>query len=161
MAALENPIDTLLPVIGQAIAEWQQINTAEKVSANVKTLLDKQSQQITLKLLGFDKSYDGWVLDHCNNRSGNSAAGDFLRKTQAEAIKEWLSTVTLPTLGDELKAALQKSAQKEYEHQISRKIRELTIQHAERTAKALVEAVATSNHIDNYIKMMRLIDQNQ
>lgn len=161
MTPLENPIDALLPVIAKAVSEWQQVNTEQKLSASVKAMLDKESQQITLKLMGFDEGYGGWSLDHCNGRAGNSTAGDYLRNAQGEAIKQWLSTVSMPVLNEELKASLQKEAQRSYDQHLATKIRALAIQQAETDAEALVAAVTQSNHIESYIKMMRLINPTE
>ena len=158
METSKNPIDYLLPVIAQAIEEWKESNTPQKLAVSVKSMLDKESKQITLKLMGFDSSYGGWTLDHCNGRAGNSLAGDYLYKFQAEAIKQWLSTVHMPVCTPDMQVALQKDAQRIYEQHLTRKVRELALQNADSDAKELIASVTKSNHVENHIKAMQLIN---
>ncbi len=114
-----NPLDELLPVIAQAVADWQAIHTPDAIKKRVTKLLDESREEIVFKLLGFDKSWEGkWKLDHCNARSGESAAGDYLRNVQADAIKEWLSTIPLPTISPKMLADFKKQYQLEFNQRV-------------------------------------------
>ena len=156
-----NPVDELLPIIAQAVAQWKQRNTVEKISATVTQALDKQAQTILLKLLGFDANHwgkDVWELDHCNGRNGNSAAGDFIRTTQAEAVKAWLSTVAMPNLSPAITKSIVASCRDEYKRALERHIYGIVEKQAEEDAKTLVANISKSNHIDKYLKVMSLIN---
>lgn len=154
-----NPVDELIPLIGKAVEEWKQENTAISIAQNVKELLNKNSKEITMKLLGFDSRYDnGWSLDHCNGRSGNSIAGDFLFKNQAVAIQEWLGNIKMPTMTPSFKAELEKEMQRDYESEMHSHVRGLIREKAKGDLKTLIGLITESNSINNHIKMLRLIE---
>ena len=154
-----NIVDQMLPLIAEAVDTWRQENSAAKLKARVKTLLDKNSREIVLKLLGFIDHWDRWEIDHCNGRSGESAAGDFIRKTQSEAINEWLTTVCLPELDEKTKAKFKKAANQMYQEHILRGLRKTVEQRAQANLDKLIASLTTSEQIDNYIKTMELISQ--
>jgi hypothetical protein len=87
MPAQVNPVDSLLTSIACAVEEWKAKNTKEVIKTTVTELLDKESKQLTLKLLGFEDRWGKWEVDHCNGRGGESAAGDYLRIAQKTAIQ--------------------------------------------------------------------------
>lgn len=154
-----NPLDTILPIIGQAVEEWKQRNTPELIKAQVMKLLDKNAEEITMKLLGFDVRYgESWKLDHCNGRSGNSAAGDYIRQVQAEAIKEWLAKVELPVLSPTAIKKLEKEILNEYTSHIGRKTREKTIVAAQEALDSVVKNVIASNNLGSYMQMLSIIN---
>lgn len=159
-----NPIDRYIPVIAEAVDAWKAKNTPEVIRERIFALLDKHSEEITLKLLGFDKDSWGrkeWKLDHCNGRSGNSAAGDYLMSTQSTVIKEWLSKVQLPKLTPKLKAQLEKDLQSNYEHRAKTDVYSVAARRAEQDMTALVAQVVCSNKADNYVKAMALINAEE
>ncbi len=151
------PIDELLPIIAEAVNAWKKENSAERIKKRTKDLLEKNSQEITLKLLGFDTHWGRWEIDHCNGRSGNSAAGDFLRKTQAEAINEWLSSLSLTELSTTQLAEIKKSALDEYSRCIHKYVFEGVREKAKTVAQELIDAITQSNHIESYEKTLKLL----
>lgn len=154
-----NVVDQYIPLIAQAVTKWQEKNTPETIHAHVHQMLDKASKEVVMKLLGFNDSWGKWELDHCNGRSGNSPAGEFITKVQQSAVQDWLATVAMPKLTEELQASLVKQAQNEYEQRMSNAIREKARQLAEADAKTLVTALTQSQHINNYLAAMQLITQ--
>jgi hypothetical protein len=155
-----NPIDGYIEHIANAVNEWKADNTPEHLKKTVKKELDSQANTILVKLLGFDASYgkDAWQLDHCNGRDGNSSAGDFIATHQAEAIKEWLSTVAMPTLSAKGLATAQASCQKKYEDQFHYALRNEVQARAQADAKNLVNSLVASKQLDNYLRAMALIN---
>ncbi len=157
---IEKPVDSILPHIAAAVAEWKAENTEESIKATVIGLLEKESKQIVLKLLGFNESWGKWEVDHCNGRGGQSAAGDFLTKVQQGAIEEWLKTTVMPTLDKKTRDSMLKSAQSEYTYNLTRLVREYAISQAESDAKAVIAQLVESDQVGNYLKAMALIDTN-
>lgn len=153
-----NPIDELLPVIAQAVAEWKLNNTTTVVKDKITRLLDANSKEITMKLLGFDHRWDKWELDHCNGRSGNSAAGDFIRNSHAEAIKEWLAQVSMPSLDTKTKNKLIKQAQHTYEDYLGRAVRNAMEKKATNDAEQLIAHITQSQQIDKHLQVLKLIN---
>ncbi len=160
---LTRPVDAVIPIILQAVAEWKLKNTNEALKQRVIKLLDKNSEEITLKLLGFNKdAWDGkWALDHCNGRSGESAAGDFLRKTQAEAITQWLSQVPMPTLNQTLTKQLQAEAKSSYVSAFRRALINKVEQQAEKDAAHFIQEFTKSQQIGSYVQMMQLLNTSK
>lgn len=154
-----NPLDEALEHIAQAVEEWKATNTPEVLKRRVKALLDANSEKITLKLLGFKVDYKGaWDLDHYNGSSGNSSAGEYLQKHQSEAIQEWLKHLSLPKLSAKAHNEISKKLQSEYHSQLLSNTWTVARDAADRDAKHLVEMVASSNHIDNYLKLVAIIN---
>jgi len=158
---LTNPIDDLLPELATAVEHWRAINTPQQMHKQIHARLDKERDTIVLKLLGFDASYGGFSLDHCNGRAGDSAAGDFLRKAQSEAIQDWLSTVVMPTLTDERRETILKSMVQHYESLFREGLKKAIAAKASEDIKAVMDAVAKSNNIDKYLRVLGLIGADQ
>ena len=114
-----------------------------------------------LKLLGFEEGYGKYQLDHCNGRSGESSAGDFLRRTQADAIKNWLSNVAMPSLSPEEEKMLRESMQREYSSRFRTQALQSAKQQAEADAKELIQQISKSMQADNYAKLLHLIEGAQ
>ena len=112
------------------------------------------------KLLGFNKSgWDGdWSLDHCNGRSGNSAAGDFLRNAQAEAIKKWLEGIPMPVMSPKMLATFKKQYQDEFNQRIKYQMHKLIQAEADKRAAELFKSISCSTQIDDFMKVMKLIN---
>ena len=153
-----NPLDSLLPYIASAIQEWKQKNTEESIKDTVTGLLNKESKQMVLKLLGFTEHWGKWEVDSCNGRSGESAAGDFLRKSQQSAIEDFLKTVPMPVLTKREEAEILKSVKQDYVYQLQRSVRDLVQTKADDDAKELVAELVGSKQLDNYLKVMQLIN---
>lgn len=152
-----NIIDRAIPLIAQAVTEWENKNTAEHLTQHVHQLLDKSSKEVVMKLLGFNDNWGKWELDHCNGRSGNSPAGDYLKEVQQGAIKDWLRTITMPKLDETLRVSLEKQAQSEYLQHMEDEVRRLARRQAENDTKELVAALTESKQIKNYLAAMQLI----
>ena len=154
-----NPLDEMLPVIAQAIASWQAIHTPDAIKKRVTKLLDESREEIVFKLLGFDKSWEGnWKLDHCNGRSGESAAGDYLRNVQAGAIKEWLNNIPMPTIPPKMLADFKKQYQQEFNQRVQYQLQKLITVEADKRAVELFKNISSSTQLDDYIKTMKLIN---
>lgn len=154
-----NPVDSVLPFIATAVEEWKDAHTEESIKRTVTDLLNKNKEQVVLKLLGFSSSWGKWEVDHCNGRNGNSAAGDFLRDVQQKAIEDWMTNLILPTLCKADINAINKSAQQDYMYELRKKVRELAISQANRDAQAIIQSIVQSNQIAARLKVMQLIDK--
>ena len=111
-----------------------------------------------MKLLGFNDRWGKWELDHCNGRSGESAAGDFIRKYQTEAIQEWLKTVCLPELDVKTKAQFKREAKAEYVDHIYRGLRNAAQERANADLQELLNELTSSDQLDAYFKTMKLLN---
>lgn len=163
MNAPTKPIDELLAHIATAVEQWKQENTPEVIKRTVNDLLEKESKTIVLRLLGFRSDWGRWELDNSNGRQQSSAAGEYLREHQAEAIKEFFSKVSvIPELTSKEIAQLRKSAKETYHYRLTDAVRTLAGEQADKDAKALVAKVVASDQIENYLKLSRLINpENQ
>lgn len=153
-----NPVDGLLAAIACAVEEWKGKNTAENIKKTVTDLLDSESKQLTLKLLGFDDRWGKWEVDHCNGRSGESAAGAYLRDIQKTAIQDWFEAVSMPTITPALKKQLGTQLQKTYEEQLAYSIRKAVVVQADADAQELVKQLTVSNQAENYLKVLTLLN---
>lgn len=154
-----NPLDALLPVIAQAVADWQINHTPDVLKKRVTELLDESREEIVYKLLGFNRDgWEGkWSLDHCNGRSGESAAGDYLRQVQADAIKEWLASVPMPTITAKMLVIFKKQYQAEFDNRIASQMRKHIEQEADSRAAELFNKLSQSTQVDSFVEMMKLI----
>lgn len=156
---LPDPMDQIFPMIVVALESWKQEFNVEKIKEDIYSRMNKSQQEILLKLLGFDKdSWDGhWKLDHCNGRNGNSTAGEYLKSVQAEAVKEWLGKIPMPTMTDELKEKLANQMQKEFEYTLLNKAKDIAQNAANEQLKELKDKLLTTNIVDKYFKAIDLI----
>ena len=158
--AIKNPVDGLLQHISKAVMDWESVNTPEEIKERTHSLLNKNCDEIVLKLLGFDTRYgQGFQLDHCNGRSGNSIAGDYIRNLQGEAIKDWLGKVKMPTMSVALKKSFESSMREAYTQELRRHVYTLVQQKAEEDAEELLKQLTCTETQDNYIKALNLIKQ--
>ena len=153
-----NPIEKLLPTIAEGMQEWLTKNPTAVIKETVKKHLDSKVEDTIFRLLGFKTSWGHFEVDHCNGRAGESAAGDYLREAQKEAINEWLATVQLPKLSSKAENALRREAKEIYEDALFDKIRQLAFDAAKRDADILMKDITVVNHVDNYIKLMKLVN---
>lgn len=98
-----------------------------------------------------------WSLDHCNGRSGESAAGDYLRQVQADAIKEWLANIPMPSMSTKMLNDLKKQYQAEFNNRVQYQMRHLIEQEANKRAEQLFKNLTQSNQVNDFIKVMQLI----
>jgi hypothetical protein len=134
-------IEDALTVAEKAREEWLAENSGEdRIKSRVQTILDKRMEETVGKLLGFDTSWGKWELDHCNGRSGNSAAGDFIREKAREAIKEWLISQAgkLPKLHKNAIESMHSSYQDSYAWGLREEIYKLSQANAKKDAEAIM-----------------------
>lgn len=157
-----NPIDKLIPLIATTTNTWLE-EALSKIESQVIQKLDRSRDEIVMKLLGFNKdSWGGnWSLDHCNGRAGESAAGTFLRNKHAEAITEWLSNFEAPVLSAKDKKDLEKRFKDAYLRECESSIYSMAKSKADRDMRDLLDNLAPSKQIENYLKTVSLIDPPQ
>lgn len=155
----DSVMDEYLEVINQAIEEWKIHNPPEKIRKRVLEKIEKSKDEIILKLLGFDASYGerNWKLDHCNGRSGESAAGKYLLAHASEQIKHWLETVTTPTLTEQELNSIKKSVNHEYKQHFKYSMVKAALKKAEEDAEKMLAVMVDSTNLDSLIKLKRLI----
>lgn len=155
------PIEQLFPAIHLATQDWIAKNNPEHIKARVAAKLDKSSDEIIMKLLGFDCSYmtnNVYKLDHCNGRSGNSTAGDYLKTQQEAAVKEWLYQIEMPKLSPELKASIEADMQERFNRDIRNKAYEMTQNVLAKQMKVIEEHFANSNIIEKLEATAKLLN---
>ena len=149
----------LIQVIQNVLEEWHSKNDEPTLRKNIHTRLDKDKDQILMKLLGFNKNSwsHSWELDHCNGRAGNSIAGDYLKDVQHKAINDWLSLVELPSLTKVETANIQK----QYKHAFMQSLEKRLIEHAHTAASESAEKIfkdlVKAPDIDKYLQTMNLL----
>ena len=157
---MENPLDSRIPVIAQAVEEWKQKNTEEALVAKTKRLLDTHSEQVVMKLLGFEEDRckeNVWKIDHCNGRSGNSPVGDYLKQAQALAIKEWLGSVPVPKLSPSQTKKLGAEFLSEYLYAYTKVLREYAHSKATQDAKTFFDGLVSQDALNKHMQAMELI----
>lgn len=155
----ELPIDEVLQHITTALEEWKQQQTPEVIKKQVFQKLDKGTEDILLKILGFERRYgDKWEIDHCNGRQGNTAAGDYLRACQDQAVKAWFEQIEMPAMTPALKKQLEAAYKKEYTWRVVRAVEDAAQERARKDAEELVDTLASSNNINNYLKTLKLLN---
>ena len=155
----EYQMKEFIPLIEKAIKGWHAKNQPEDIVEYIHEKLDKSRDEVLLKLLGFNKdSWKGdWVLDHCNNRSGNSIAGDYLKSVQQDAINDWLSKVALPKLSKTDSDRIAASFKAEYVRRLRRAVLAYAEKKAMEHAQQLVDALVPTPPIDQYLQLKDLI----
>ena len=96
-------------------------------------------------------------MDHCNGRSGESAAGDYLRQVQADAIREWLAKIPMPAMSTKMLSDFKKQYQTEFNNRVQYQMRRLIEQEADKRAEQLFKELTQSNQVNDFIKVMQLI----
>ena len=154
---LTNPFQVVLESIVLALNEWHALHTPEEIKRDLFARMDKAQQQILLKLLGFNNSWGNWELDHCNGRSGNSAAGDYLRKQQAENIKAWLDQVTRPKIPKKAIESLVADYQSNFDWEITRRLEEMAKQAATEYLDKVKAQLTETSAADQYNKVLEML----
>lgn len=119
-----------------AVLQWVADNDG-RIGERIKSMLDSQVKKVVGELLGFDAGWGGWKIDHCNGRSGESAAGDWLRQQAGSAVNEWLTAQAgkLPTLDAKDVRALRS----EYKEVLLRNARSVLFEHARKQCENIAE----------------------
>ena len=160
---VKNPLEMTMSAMNAAVAKWETENTPELLASQVRKKLDAHKHEIVLKLLGFNTGYsDSWQLDHCNGRSGNSAAGDYIVSAQKEAVKTWLESVCMPVVSPTIKKKLAASIQAEFGSMVEYHMRQHIDAKAKDLATEYMQSLEASEFIDNFVKTNALLkDQHQ
>lgn len=153
-----NPLDLLIPHMLIAVQTWQEKNSPAQIEQSVHRRLDKNRDDIVLKLLGFDSNYGGhYKLDHCNGRSGESAAGRYLYEIQKEAVHAWLASTAMPKLTDEQIRVLSDSMHKEYHDLMRRRLMEAVRKKVDTDIQELMDSLGSSLTIEQHLKLLALL----
>lgn len=86
---IKSAIEATVKEADTAAKDW--LSRRKSIADEITKMLDGRVQEIVGKLLGFDAHWGEWEVDHCNGRSGNSAAGDWLRDAVQGAVSGWLT----------------------------------------------------------------------
>lgn len=161
---LPKPLNGILNYVLKGVMDWQAKNTEQHIKKAVHERLDKARDTIVLKLLGFNaSSFVGtWELDHCNGRAGESAAGQYLRKVQSEAIQKWLEQIEIPDvkLPGTVIAKLRRNMRNEYESKLLQNMYALALKYAEADAESMFDEITKADRLHNIQKLMDLLGTN-
>jgi len=119
-------------IIDAAVAECCKCVTPESARRKIEDILDSHTEEAVAKLLGFDNKWGDWEVDHCNGRQGESAAGDWLRKTAKEEVDKWLAKQAgaLPDLSPAQKKALREDYRNTLAYHVKERLQVLAREHA-------------------------------
>lgn len=147
-------LDQVKQWIEQAKLSWLNDHLSEDtVRKKVRALLDKNVQLIIMKLLGFDVRYGReWEIDHCNSRSGNSAAGDFLRSQAGAAVNEWLNDQAGNLKNMKLPQSATESLLKDYHAKVQASVKRQLEELAQAHAAELVTQMLADQGIDEKVE---------
>ncbi len=156
---MESDQKKLIPLITLILREWHEVNSPEAIREQIFERLNRSRDEILLKLLGFNKDSwgDSWSLDHCNGRSGNSIAGDYLKKVQQEAVDSWLATTCLPALSETQKKQIQSSFRSEFFSTLKDEIQIAARNKAKKLALELVDKMTPIENIDAHLELLNVI----
>lgn len=158
---LVNPIDDLLDHIALAIERWKAENTPETIEKKVRQLLDKNSDEVVMKLLGFDNHWGNWEIDKANGKNTATQAGQYMAALHQEAIKNWFSQVKLPALPSKVIKSIEQDARRAYEYELKNKASELARVAATTHATQLVTEFTSSRQVENRLKLMALLEPKE
>lgn len=154
---IPNPIDQIIANIATAMHEWSEKQVTD-LKKKVFDRLDKHQEEVLLKLMGFDNRWgSSWNIDHCNGRNGNSPIGDFLKDTQEEAIKEWLSQIKMPAMSPKFKKNIEKDLRATYEQHFRQRSYEIARAKANEDLDDMLEHVLKPTILDQYLRMQALV----
>ena len=153
-----NTQEELVEVINAALDSWHKANTPEAIREKVHKSLDASSKEVVLKLLGFNNRWsNGWELDHCNGRNGNSVIGEYLKKNQEQVLHEWFAKIPLPELTKTEMNNFSKSFACAYKEAFRSYITRAAVKKAEADAQALIDSLSPSKFLDNFMQLQKLI----
>ena len=129
--------------------EWSK-NAEANIRERVNDILNKRIEELVLVLCGLSKEHEyGWRVDHCNNRSGNSPIGNFLKESLQDRIEYLAGQITIsPQDKENIEKSFIDAYLREYRSQMTDYARRLAKQHAEKyiktTAESALEGAAES-----------------
>lgn len=123
----------------EAQASAESWLTEQDIGFRVRQTLDSKVQEIVARLLGFESKWGRWEVDHCNGRSGESAAGDYVRKTCADEVRKLFDDLAgkLPPLPRQARDSLVRN----YHEILNREAGRLLTAKAIDDAKKLVDSI--------------------
>lgn len=82
---------------------------------NIVSDFEKQKIKVLADLCGFNSRWgEGWEVDHCNGRAGNSPIGESIKQECRDFLTEWVKTnLDKVAVQEELMKTLNKAVQKE------------------------------------------------
>lgn len=158
-AEIKTGLTKVMTSIQDAFSVWIKKQTPQYIRETVRRELDKHHAEILRKLLGFDKNWNKWELDHCNGRKGESTAGDYLRRHQLNAVMEWLEQVELPKVTAEMERNLKKEFRQDVNRALSRKLEVLADEFAEKEAEKLIKKYTKNFEIDSQLDLQHLLTE--
>lgn len=159
---LPNLVEISAENIQAAYMKWLAQNTPETIQENCLNILNKSKDDILRALLGFEKDSWGrqeWKVDHCNGRSGESAAGDYLRRHQQAVIDQWLAQVNMPKMTPSMKKSMEKEALDLFVRTFRRTLEEKVTKYAEDQASTFFNSIVESqkNQVNAQMKALELL----
>lgn len=152
---LEKFLNDMPVLMKEAIKGWQEKNTAKQITQEVHNKLNKNKEEILLKLMGFENRWGKWEIDHCNGRNGNSPIGDRLNSIHSQALENWLNTIELPEPNPELINAVNGKFLRDLEYYLKQEAK----LKAENLAREIVDKMSsdllaeTQTKLDNALKV--------
>lgn len=118
----------------------------EQIVSEIITQMRKHEREVTWKILGLDKRFGGWEVDHCNGRisplSNEIAAA--CQPMLTEAVSEiGREVVAEMTVNAEARATLKAAFKKELQHKLDRILKDEITAQATKIATALVGGIVT------------------
>lgn len=157
---MKEHMENMLSVIGSTVAVWMKGNSEEVLARKVIAQLDSKQEEVVCKLLGFNDRWGKWEVDSCNGRAGNSAAGDYLRSVQKDAIEKWFKSVKLPPMSAAVTKSLKTTYLSNLEYQLKESLRRKAEAQAAAIADKMVEqCLSDEGATDNYFKLLALLEQ--
>jgi hypothetical protein len=131
--------------------KWHEDNLKDPkvLAAKVHQHLDGQVETILGQLLGFDMRNGRWEIDHCNGRSGESVAGNFIKEVVSKATASWLldQIVPLPKLTKSQVNAMQREFQNKYQDKVRSQLYELCEKKARQDAEHIFERLIKAGNL--------------
>lgn len=143
------------------VNEWINANDPINLKKQIHTKLNRNRDTIVMKLLGFDNSWGDMSLDHCNGRSGNSTAGDYLNAQANIVVNEWLANFIPPKISEELSANVSKDYEKMYKAMLKNSIQKLAKAAADKDANRIIDKLSSTAFIEDIEKTYKLINNEK
>ena len=152
-----SPVDKVIDKIAVAMHEWSD-EQVESIGIEVRIRLNRHRDEILMKLMGFDRNYDGrWNVDHCNGRAGDSNISDYLKEKQGEIVKEWLSEIKLPVMTSAFKQRIATELQNTYERAIQDSVYTMARDKASKDLQELLDSTLTPTLYNKYQQAQALL----
>lgn len=155
---MQDALQSIVPVINDAIHEWLQRQNPEDIRKKVFATLEAARDEVAPKLMGFNKNSfgGGWEIDHCNGRAGESSIGDYMKKHQAEGIQQFIDQLELTKLRP-FTATEIRDLQSEYRSLVISRTREAVRARAAMDATRLVNQLSVDDLVSAIKKTQQLI----